>query len=373
MVSLEKKSKFMNQFKHTTLILLLMGLSLPIFAQKYSNEFLSIGVGARAQAMGSSVVASSSDAFSIFWNPAGLADIENEGLQLGIMHAEWFAGIGKHDVFSFSMPMQNKNSRLGFGLVRFGIDNIPNTLSLYNDDGSINYDNIVEFSAADMAFFGGFGSKKKLANGYLNYGSSLKVVRRVIGSFANSWGFGLDLGAQYHNNNDLRIGLLLKDISTTVNTWSISFTDEEKAILQATGNDLPGIRSNEITRPSIILGIGKGFTFKTFTLYPEFGISITTDGQRNALVSGDPISMDGHFGLELFYKEFLFLRAGINQFQRSTDFDGNESLIMKPGIGTGFVINAVELDYSFTNLVTNNALYSHVLSLKISLKDKKEK
>ena len=88
-------------------------------------------------------------------------------------------------------------------------------LHLNNDDGSINYDNIVEFSASDMAFFGGFGSKKELTNGYLNYGSSVKIVRRVIGSFANSWGFGLDLGAQYHRNN-WKMGILLKDIPTKI-------------------------------------------------------------------------------------------------------------------------------------------------------------
>jgi long-subunit fatty acid transport protein len=104
----------MNKIQRLVLVVVVVGLNIQLKAQKYSNEFLSIGVGARAQAMGSSVVASSSDAFSIFWNPAGLVDIENNGLQLGIMHAEWFAGIGKHDVFSFSMPMQNKNSRLGF-------------------------------------------------------------------------------------------------------------------------------------------------------------------------------------------------------------------------------------------------------------------
>jgi hypothetical protein len=362
----------MNPLHRLILLVAVSTLSLPLMAQKYSNEFLSIGIGARAQAMGSSVVASSSDAFSIFWNPAGLVDIDNQGLQIGLMHAEWFAGIGKHDVFSFSMPLQNKNSRLGFGFVRFGIDDIPNTLSLYNDDGSINYDNIVEFSASDMAFFGGFGSKKELENGYLNYGSSLKIIRRVIGTFANSWGFGLDLGAQYKRNN-WKAGILLKDISTTVNTWSINFTNEEKAILQATGNELPGIRSNEITRPSIILGLGRMFNFESFSLYPEIGINITTDGQRNTLISGDPISLDAQFGVEVLYKEFLFLRAGLNQFQTTTDFQGNTNYIMKPGIGTGFILNSVELDYGFTNLVTNNALYSHVISLKINLKDRKEK
>ena len=339
------------------------------YGQKYSNEFLSIGVGARAQGMGSAVIASSSDVFSLFWNPAGLAAIESPNLQLGAMHSEWFAGIGKHDVFAASIPMQSRNSRLALGFVRFGIDGIPNTLSLYNDDGSINYDNIQEFSAADFAFFAGFGTEKEKWGGKLYLGSSAKIVRRVIGQFANSWGFGLDVGSQFHKRN-WKTGLMLRDISTTVNSWSVNFSDEDKAILEATGNSLPDIRSTEITKPSVLFNTGRVFNFKKFTLYPEVGFTVTTDGQRNSLISGDPLSMDLNIGLELFYNEFIYLRAGVNQFQYIQNFDDTESLIMKPGLGTGMKLGNFEIDYAFTNLVTNNALYSHIISLKLNMKDK---
>ena len=49
-----------------------------LFAQapKYSNEFLAVGVGARALAMGGAQVATVSDATATFWNPAGLAYIK---------------------------------------------------------------------------------------------------------------------------------------------------------------------------------------------------------------------------------------------------------------------------------------------------------
>ena len=82
-------------------IILVSGLlsflfSCNIIAQKYSNEFLSIGLGARAQGMGSAMTAHVGDATASFWNPAGLCNITND-LQLGAMHAEWFGGIGKYD------------------------------------------------------------------------------------------------------------------------------------------------------------------------------------------------------------------------------------------------------------------------------------
>ena len=41
-----------------------------------SLQFLKIGVGARATALGESFVAISNDASALFWNPAGLANTE---------------------------------------------------------------------------------------------------------------------------------------------------------------------------------------------------------------------------------------------------------------------------------------------------------
>jgi hypothetical protein len=43
----------------------------------YVNEYLNIGVGARALAMGGAQSASTSDAFSVYWNPAGLVGMQN--------------------------------------------------------------------------------------------------------------------------------------------------------------------------------------------------------------------------------------------------------------------------------------------------------
>ena len=192
--------------------------------QKYSNEFLSIGLGARAQAMGNAVVAGVDDVTAAYWNPAGLALTENrEGLQIGAMHAEWFAGIGKYDYLGLSLPMANPDRRLGISLIRFGIDGIPNTLSLYEEDGTVNYDNVTEFSAADYAFLGTYAQKTNWMGGRLYLGGNLKVIYRQIGSFANSWGFGLDLGAQFRTGK-WRFGLTGRDVTSTFNAWKTIFT-----------------------------------------------------------------------------------------------------------------------------------------------------
>lgn len=340
-------------------------------AQKYSNEFLSIGVGARAQALGNSVAAGTDDVYATYWNPAGLSYLgDDTGLQIGAMHSEWFAGVGKFDFVGLVLPSANGNRRIGLSFTRFGVDNIPNTLQLYDAEGRINYDNIFEFSAADYAFLGSYAQKMNVKKGELSVGGNVKVIRRVIGTFANAWGFGIDLGAQYRSGG-LRLGLNARDVTSTFNAWKTNFSEEYKAVLIATGNDLPQTSSTEITKPSVLVGAGYLFQVsEKVSLYPELNAHFTTDGQRNTVISGDPISIDPSLGLELGYNQFIFLRAGVNQFQKEKDFDDSESLIYRPSLGVGLKISSLNVDYAYTDVGDGQNKFSHVISLTLSLKPK---
>ncbi len=359
---------------YTCLGCLFFFFSLPgeLPAQKYSNEFLSIGVGARAQAMGNAVVASTDDVVAGYWNPAGLASLgSTAGLQLAAMHSEWFAGVGKFDYLGVSLPFATGHRRLGVSVIRFGIDDIPNTLSLYEDDGSVNYDNIVAFSAADYAILGSYGQRIQTStSGDLFVGGNVKIIRRVIGSFANSWGFGFDLGIQYRKG-PWQFGAVGRDITSTFNAWHVSFTEEEKDVLLATSNELPDINSLEVTKPQIILGVARSFPFKDFSILAELDVKATTDGKRNTLVSGDPISLDPGLGVEVNYKNFLFLRAGIDQFQKESKFDGKRHFISRPSVGVGIQLFSLLVDYAFTDLGDSQNRYSHVVSLRLDLRPKK--
>jgi hypothetical protein len=74
-----------------------------ITVEKYGNEFLNIGVGARGIAMGGSQVASVNDVTSAYWNPAGLLRIK-EKYEVGLMHNEYLAGMAKYDYVG--LPLQ---------------------------------------------------------------------------------------------------------------------------------------------------------------------------------------------------------------------------------------------------------------------------
>ena len=183
---------------------------------KFSNKFLAIGVGARGLGMSGTQVSNVNDVSSGYWNPAGLMGI-NSKYEAVAMHAEYFAGIAKFDYLSFATPIDSLN-HLAISLIRFAIDDIPDTRFLYDANGRLNYNNISFFSAADYAFMISFARKMKILDG-LKLGGTLKIIHRNVGDFADAWGYGFDFGGQV-TAGKWQIGAVLKDATGTFNAWS---------------------------------------------------------------------------------------------------------------------------------------------------------
>lgn len=336
---------------------------------KYSNEFLSIGVGANALGLSNSVVAGVDDVTAGYWNPAGLTEI-GDFLQVGAMHAEYFAGIAKYDYIGIAKPIDDK-SAAGFTFIRFGVDDIPNTTQLIDKDGNINYDNITTFSAGDYAFL--FSYARKLPVDGLSLGGNFKIIYRQVGDFARSWGFGLDAGLKYKLGDKWKFGLLARDVSTTFNAWSFSLDDQMKETFLLTGNEIPE-NGLEITLPKIIMGAQfKTNLVKEFYLKSEIDVAFNTDGRRNVLIRTNPVSIDPYMGLEIGYGKWVALRFGAGNMQWIKNPDLTESLTFQPNIGIGVGFKGISIDYAFTDIGDASvALYSHVFSLRFKFNDPKK-
>ncbi len=356
---------------------LLLHLSAAAQFRKYSNEFLNIGVGARGLAMGSAQVASVNDGTAGYWNPAGLTGVKDYAT-VSAMHAEYFSGIGKFDYLSAAIPVANNKRTLGLTAIRFGVDDIPNTLYLVEPDGTINYGNITTFSSADYAFIFSLAQKlKETDNKKVSFGVNAKVIHRSVGSFAKAWGFGFDAGLQIHSGG-WRFGFAGRDITTTFNTWAFNFTEKEKEALYLTDNDIP-VQSSEMTAPRIIAGIARNFKIgQKFSLLAEANVDFTFDGQRNTVVSSKTVSIDPKLGIEANINNLVFLRGGIANFQQALS-DGDtlnqkKVWIYQPSAGAGFRLQNVRVDYAFTNLANQNSpLYTHVFSLQLQLVNDKNR
>jgi len=328
-------------------------------ARTYSNEFLNIGVSARALAMGNAVVAQTTDVTSGYWNPAGLSKVHNQ--QISLMHAAYFANIAQYDYIGFAKPLNDKTS-VGVSLIRFGVDNIMNTTQLIDEQGNINYDRISYFSTGDYALNLSLGHQNLMEG--LDVGATAKLIYRHIGNFASGYGFGFDIGAQYHLQN-WQFGLMARDITTTFNYWRINQSAFDDIAQSIPGQNQEAPSKIELTLPKLQLGVNRIFHLKEhLDLSTEMDINMRFF-KMHSLISSNFVSVNPALGVEVNYYKTAFLRLGVNNFQKEQYFD-NQEVTFQPNAGLGFKYKGIAVDYALTN-IGSSGFFSHVFSLQIDL------
>ncbi|MBO2009000.1 PorV/PorQ family protein [Hymenobacter negativus] len=366
----------MSQFSATARGLLFLGatavLASPAAAQstktpKYSNEFLNIGVGARALGMGKVQSSLANDATAGYWNPAGLVN-QTHKYDGVLMHSELFSGVVKNDYVAFSMPLDDK-SAVGISVLRLGVDNIADTRALINEYGYVQYDKIEYFSVADYALLLSYA--RKVGPEGLSIGGNGKIIYRNIGKFAHGYGFGIDAGVQY-NRKGWNLGLMARDITTTFNAWTINADEYQKGLNNVDANlgDPIPKNSTEITLPRFVLGVGRRFTLpKEFSALVAVDLESTTDGQRGTPISTKAVSVNPAAGLELGYKNLVFLRGGAGNYQQiSSVVDKSLQWKGQYSLGAGVAISGLRVDLALSRLAVEKlGSASQTNSLIVSL------
>ena len=335
-------------------------------AAKYSNEFLNIGVDAAALGKANAVVASTDNVNSGYWNPAGLVNIKDK--QVALMHASYFANIANYDYIGFGTRVDD-HSAIGVSLIRFGVDDILDTRALLDSGGNIAtaINDLPTFSTADYAFTVSY-ARKPLTKGF-TYGVNAKIVRRIIGDFATSWGFGIDAALQFKSKNDKwKYGIMVRDITTTYNSWKIDddlFDSPEGEEIEALENqEIP--EKTEITIPSVQAGVHRMFELKR-----DFYLGVEADVnarfiETNDVISSSIMSLAPTLGFEFNYNKMIFLRGGVGNFQNVAQFDGSDDLSFQPNFGVGFSYKGITVDYALTDIGDQSeAIYSNIFSLMI--------
>jgi hypothetical protein len=354
-------------FKYLVCLTLVFGFSslrAQTIAPKYSNEFMNIGIGARALAMGGAQVSSVRDVTAAYWNPAGLLGIQHQ-YEFSLMHAEYFAGIAKFDYAGFSTNIEADN-QVAISVIRFGVDDIPDTRFLYDANGALNYNNIQFFNAADYALILSYARD---VSDVVKIGVNTKVIHRNVGKFAKAWGFGLDVGGIFLLDQ-WKFGIMLRDVTTTFNAWNHN-AEMVRDIYSKTNNEIP-LNSIELTLPRAIFSMTRDFQINDeFNLQGVLDLDLTFDGRRNTILRTEIVSFDPRVGLEAGYKKMIYLRAGAGNAQRIKDFDASYYLAWKPSFGLGlFLQEKFYLDYALSDIgAISQTPYSHVVSVKVSLNE----
>lgn len=368
------RSNIHSVFFFLIISLLSSGYHNALLAQeKYSNEFLQIGVGARSLGMANSVIASTHDVHAGYWNPANLTRIENI-FQVGFMHASYFANIANYDYGAVAVPTDN--GVIGVSVIRFGIDDIQNTINLIDQNGNFNYANITLFSTVDYGFLVSYA--RKIGPEGLSVGGNAKIIYRQLGDFARAYGFGLDAAISYEKKYWKFAGVI-RDVTTTVNAWSYTLDDNTKEVFVQTGNEIP-TNTTELTLPTAVVGTARDIPIKDlFVVTPEVNFEMTFGGMRPTLISSEGINIDPRLGLEVSYNNFIFLRGGVGQVQREPKpFEDGHNYLVQSNFGLGimltnlFGLGNVAIDYALTNIgETDGQLYSNIFSVRMDFNGNK--
>ena len=336
--------------------------------RKYSNEFLNIGAGARGLAMGGAVISNQNDVYSPMWNPAGLIGVDRDW-QGAAMHAEYFESIAKYDYIAFAKPLDNKGGVFAISIVRLGVDNILNTTQLIDPEGNIDYDKITSFSQSDYAALVSYAFNPG-GNPKLDVGVNAKLVYRNVGKFASGYGFGFDIGAIYHSDTGWNYGAVMKDVTTTVNFWTVNQKELSAVVNGEEFNPAPKDKL-ELTMPKLNLGMSRNFEInRDLELMPEVGINVDF-AKTAAVISTDFASITPYAGAELKFQDMIFVRVGLNRFQTITDIENlKRKVSFQPSAGIGVKYQGLTLDYAITNSgIGGSNFFSNFFSLKLDMGD----
>ncbi|MEW5797027.1 MAG: PorV/PorQ family protein [Candidatus Zixiibacteriota bacterium] len=261
-------------------------------AGRSAADFLMIGQGARAAALGGAYTAMSSDATAAHWNPAGLSGLENAAVALG--HFAWYQDITVE--------------QLGVGLP-LGEKLVGGVTATYVNYGQIDGYDINGVASGDLVAYdwvGGFSVAATLTESF-SAGVTAKYVNQRLDDVSGS-ALAFDLGARFE-------------------TSSLAFG----AAIVNLGGQMKFDQSSEKLPAAARFG----------GMVRTFDGAIITSLDIEQRFEGD---LTIRQGLELGFSDRYFLRAGYDYLPAQ---DGRR-LATGMSLGGGLRLSIAEIDYAFT-------------------------
>ncbi len=151
-----------------------------------SMQFLKLGAGARAAAMGNAVACASEDGFGLYWNPATL--VWGQQHQVALSHNMWVVDVN-YDFAGYSMRISDDRA-VGVSLIYLGTPDM-NVTDEYHPYGTGQ-----TFGFADMAV--GVSFAQRLTD-FFSFGGTVKFAQESLENLRMR-GLMLDLGTYYQTN-----------------------------------------------------------------------------------------------------------------------------------------------------------------------------
>src|ERR1035437_953108 len=146
-------------------------------------EFLKIGVGSRASALGDAFVAIANDASALYWNPAGLVQFTEN--QVIFSHNMWVVDIN-HD-FAGAVYHLDETNAFGVAFTSLSMQDMPVTTE-FQPTGTGEY-----FGFSDIAL--ALSYSRKMTDQF-SFGGTVRYIEETLDKLKMR-GFMIDLGTFY--------------------------------------------------------------------------------------------------------------------------------------------------------------------------------
>lgn len=274
-------------------------------------QFLKIGVGGRASAMGGAFVAVANDVSSLYWNPAGL--VQTQKNELMFSHNSWVIDIG-HEFFGASYHLSS-NDAVGVSLTSLHMDDMKVTTEV-NPFGTGEY-----FSFGDFAVAATYSRRM---TEQFSFGATIRYFEETLDKLKMR-GLLVDLGTYYWT------GLGTTRFAVTITNFGNELAPDGEVILF-------GGRKNKNWQsfsPPTLFRIG--FAFEP---YETENNRVTASIQLN---HPNDNSENVSIGAEYAWNNLFFVRSGYKINVEEQDFSF--------GAGTNLDLELAEftLDYSYVN------------------------
>ncbi len=285
-------------------------------------QFLKIGVGPKYQGMGEASVAASNDVYSMYWNPAGLVDVQNS--QLGFTNVNWLLDV-RLNYFAYARNFED----LGvFGLSASILSmNDQEITTFQRQEGTGTY-----YSASSYAL--GLTFARQLTARFA-FGASIKFVGEKIHQ-ERSQGIAFDFGTMlYTGFRSLRLGMSIANMGPQLKfngpSLDVSYDDQKgRGSNSSVGASL---KTSPYNLPLLFrVGMAYDVNFDSRSM-----VTLSTEFRHP---SDSP--EQGSAGVELSYDSRYFLRTGykLNANEEGVSFGGG----LKTNVTSG---TKLVVDYSW--------------------------
>ncbi len=171
-----------------------------------SGEFLLLGAGARGAALGGAFAAIATDVTALYWNPGGLAMMNQPGIAMSTY--DYLAGT-RYTWVGIAFPTDRGARAIGFHGATFGFSDAPvYTIDAPEGDGTVY---TVAESYVGATYAQNFSDR-------FSAGLTGKMIVDKLGR-TSATGFAVDFGTSFHasvGNRPIRASFTIQNLGTTL-------------------------------------------------------------------------------------------------------------------------------------------------------------